>query len=526
VSDSFETEKTQVTDPAVMRAKARVGQVLKNKWHLDVLLGVGGMAAVYAATHRNGSRAAVKLLHPELSTNGLVRARFLREGYVANAVGHDGAVKVIDDDEAEDDSLYLVTELLDGETLEDRRLRHGGCLDVGEVLCLTDRILDVLAAAHAKGIVHRDIKPDNVFITRAGQVKVIDFGIARLREARATKSATRSGAAMGTPAFMPPEQARGLWDEVDARSDIWALGATMVNLLTSRLLHEARSVNEQMMYSMTKKSPSLESMLPGAHPEVCRIVNRALAFDKNRRWRDARRMQDAVRGAYYSLYGRPIDGAPRMSVPDSVPNRTLSGSKTPTPVPREQTTARPVESISRNAPTVARPRRSRLSAAALIAGAAALGVALTAAVWMVTASSRQDAAAPASVPVRVAESPALAMDPSASAPAPQSSPTTLAPATSGLPIFTLPPLPSAGVFGRAATPAAAATHTPAAAASHTRPATAASVMPVLPPSPYPPPVVLPPSPYPPPSPYRVVSCNPPFVVDHATGQKHFKIECL
>ena len=521
MSDSSEADKTEFTEPTVMRAKARVGQVLKNKWRLDILLGVGGMAAVYAATHRNGSRAAVKLLHPELSTNALVRARFLREGYVANAVGHEGAVKVIDDDEAEDDSLYLVTELLDGETLEDRRLRHGGCLDVGEVLCLTDRILDVLAAAHAKGIVHRDIKPDNVFITRAGQVKVIDFGIARLREARATKSATRSGVTMGTPAFMPPEQARGLWDEVDARSDLWALGATMVNLLTSRLLHEARSVNEQMMYSMTKKSPSLESMLSGANHDVCRIVNRALAFDKNHRWRDARRMQDAVRGAYYSIYGHTIDGATRMSVPDSVPNRTLPGSKTPTPAPREQTTARPVESISRNVPTVAKLRRSRLTAAALITGAAALGVALTAAVWMVTASSRQDAAAtPAAMPVRVTEAPALAADPSASAPQPTA--TLLAPAASTLPTFTLPPLPSAGIFGHAVAPATSAAHAPAASSSHPRPTTAASATPALPPSPYPPPVVLPPSPYPPPSPYRAVSCDPPFTIDLSTGQKHFK----
>ena len=326
---------------------------------------------------------------------------------------------------------------------------------------------------------------------------------------------------MGTPAFMPPEQARGLWDEVDGRSDLWALGATMVNLLTSRLLHEARSVNEQMMYSMTKKSPSLESMLPGANPDVCRIVNRALAFDKNRRWRDARRMQDAVRGAYYSIYGRPLDGAPQMSVPDSVPNRTLSGSKTPTPAPREQTTARPVESISRNAPTIARPRRSRLNAAALIAGAAALGVALTAAVWMVAASSHQDAAvAPLAAPARVAESHALATDPSASVPAPSSTSTTLAPAASALPTFTLPPLPSAGVFGHAAASAATATHAPA--ASHPRPTTTASATPVLPPSPYPPPVVLPPSPYP----YRAVSCNPPFIVDPSTGQKHFKIQCL
>src|SRR5271167_2970396 len=105
------------SDPLVARAQARVGSTLRDKWRLDVLLGVGGMAAVYAATHRNKSRAAVKVLHRELGANAEVRARFLREGYVANAVEHEGVVKVLDDDTAEDGSLFLVTELLDGETL-------------------------------------------------------------------------------------------------------------------------------------------------------------------------------------------------------------------------------------------------------------------------------------------------------------------------------------------------------------------------------------------------------------------------
>src|SRR5580700_9392234 len=213
---------TEFLDPLTVQARARVGQTLKGKWRLDVLLGVGGMAAVYGATHRNGSRVAVKILHPELSTNADVRARFTREGHAANAVGHEGAVKVIDDDVAEDGSLYLVTELLDGETLEDRRVRSGGRLSEDEVLSVADQLLDVLAAAHAKGVVHRDIKPANIFLSRSGQLKVLDFGIARLRELSTGGSlATKSGSAMGTPAFMSPEQARGLWNEVDGRSDVW-----------------------------------------------------------------------------------------------------------------------------------------------------------------------------------------------------------------------------------------------------------------------------------------------------------------
>ena len=151
---------TRLTDPTVMRAQTRIGQVIKEKWRLDVLLGVGGMAAVYAATHRNGNRVAIKILHPELSTHHQVRTRFLREGYVANAVGHEGAVRITDDDVTEDGSAFLVMELLDGETLEDRRVRSGGRLDEDEVLSLADQLLDVLVAAHAKGVIHRDLKPD------------------------------------------------------------------------------------------------------------------------------------------------------------------------------------------------------------------------------------------------------------------------------------------------------------------------------------------------------------------------------
>ena len=250
---------TSVYDPLVMRARARVGHVLREKWRLDVLLGVGGMAAVYAATHRNGSRVAIKILHSELTINPQVRNRFLREGYVANAVGHEGAVKIIDDDTAEDGSLFMVTELLDGETLEDRRLRLGGQLSEDDVLSVADQLLEVLAAAHAKGVVHRDIKPENVFLTRAGQVKVLDFGIARLRELSSASTATKSGASMGTPAYMPPEQARALWDEVDARSDLWAVGATMFHLLSGKLVHDGRTANEMLLSAMTKAAPPLNS---------------------------------------------------------------------------------------------------------------------------------------------------------------------------------------------------------------------------------------------------------------------------
>jgi serine/threonine-protein kinase len=204
-----------VAEELILCAKRRIGRVLKEKWRLDALIGVGGMAAVYAATHRAGKRVAVKILHQSLAGLPEIRGRFLREAYVANEVDHPDAVSVLDDDIGEDGSVFLVMELLDGETVEERRLRSGNSLPAAEVLWIADKLLDVLAAAHDKEIVHRDIKPENAFWTRQGALKVLDFGIARIRTLGGGIP-TRSGTLLGTPAFMPPEQARGCWAEVGA----------------------------------------------------------------------------------------------------------------------------------------------------------------------------------------------------------------------------------------------------------------------------------------------------------------------
>ena len=283
-------------DSPTTRSHARIGLVLRDKWRLDDLLGVGGMAAVYAATHvNNGRRGAIKLLHPELAVNDEVRGRFLREGYAANKVEHPGTVAVLDDDVTEDGAVYLVMELLEGETLEARR-EATSFLHPADVLPIIDRILDVLVAAHAKGIVHRDLKPDNVFLCSDGVVKVLDFGIARVREASGGGRQTMANAGpMGTPAYMPPEQARGRWSEVDARSDLLAVGATMFTLLTGLLVHEAETVNELLLAAMTKPAPPLASVMPGVSPELAEVVDRALAYAQEDRWADAATMQSALR---------------------------------------------------------------------------------------------------------------------------------------------------------------------------------------------------------------------------------------
>jgi serine/threonine protein kinase len=170
-------------------------------------LGIGGMAVVYAATHRNKKRFAVKLLHADLSINMEIRSRFLREGYVANTVNHPAAVAMLDDDVAEDGVAFLVMELLEGAAVDVLCEVHGERLPLPAVLSIADQVLDVLVAAHAKSVVHRDIKPANVFVTTDGSVKVLDFGIARLRGISSEQFATIGGTVFGTPAFMAPEQA-------------------------------------------------------------------------------------------------------------------------------------------------------------------------------------------------------------------------------------------------------------------------------------------------------------------------------
>jgi serine/threonine protein kinase len=296
----------ETVDPKLAEARGRVGSVVGGKWQLDQVIGVGGMAAVYAATHRNGHRVAIKVLHRLLSSDPEIRRRFLREGYAANKVEHPGTVKVHDDGFVEDGSVFLVMELLNGESLDARAERLGGGLDLPELLTVADQLLDVLAAAHDAGVVHRDIKPENVLMTTEGTIRVLDFGIARLREQTPGATSTWAGVMMGTPAFMAPEQARGAWDEVDAQTDLWAVGATMFTLLSGRLVHEAVTTQEMLVAAMVKPARSLKTVAPNRSPAVIAVIDRALAFDKKERWPDARAMQQAVRTAHEIALGRPM----------------------------------------------------------------------------------------------------------------------------------------------------------------------------------------------------------------------------
>jgi serine/threonine protein kinase len=297
------------TEETEHRAREQVGKTLNGKYHLDQLLGVGGMAAVYAATHRNGHRVAIKLLYPELTLSKDVLTRFIREGYAANRVGHPGAVRVLDDDKTDDGSVFLVMELLEGEAVDAIHASRGMRLVVADLLPWMDQLLDVLTAAHQQDIVHRDIKPENLFITWAGTLKVLDFGIARMKSSP-NASVTRTGNQFGTPPFMSPEQALGRMKEIDSRSDLYAAGATMFFLLTGEDVHPAESANEMLVLAATRPARSLASILPDIPAPVARVVDRALAFDREERWQDARAMQTALREAYLEVFGEAIPSVP------------------------------------------------------------------------------------------------------------------------------------------------------------------------------------------------------------------------
>lgn len=279
------------------------GTTLCNRWRVLRELGRGGMSTVYEAEDADGTRVAIKVLHPVLARNPRTRERFFREGRLA--VGHPDAVRVLESREAPDGRLLLVMELLEGQTLRKRCEIAGGKLEAGEVLLVGDRVLQVLAAAHAKGIFHRDIKPENVFLTSMGGVKVLDFGIAAFRdEALQDASITQSGAALGTPAFMAPEQARGLQAQVDARTDLWALGATLFYCLTGRHVHEeALTANEAVIFSATQRAPRLGKFRPDLARDVGIVVDRALAFAPGERWPNADAMREAVIVAGQRLAG-------------------------------------------------------------------------------------------------------------------------------------------------------------------------------------------------------------------------------
>ena len=367
-------------DRLAQRALRRLGSSLLGKYTLKRVIGIGGMAAVYAGVHRNGHSVAVKVLHERLASEPEIERLFRREAQLANRIAHPGVVPVIDDDVTEDGCIFLVMPLLEGETVRARAERDGGTLPLAEVMVIAHAALGALGAAHGEKIVHRDIKPENLFVTLAGEVKVLDFGIGRFFETNdAGASATRSGRAIGTPAFMAPEQALGRTRDIDGRVDVWALGATMFALLSGTNVHAGETCAETTVLAATRPAPLLASAAPNVPRAVCAVVDRALTFDKHDRWESAEAMARGLLDACRASLGVPLDALPpvlarQLDTLDGVEaQRTFLPSSEPTgaTLPTGLAPTRPASGESPVAPRRA-PHRLALGAGVALMVAAAM----------------------------------------------------------------------------------------------------------------------------------------------------------
>jgi len=292
-------------DPDEELAAQRIGTQI-GTWTLERVLGVGSMASVFLARRADGCVAAVKVLHAHLAAFDELRKRFLREGPIGSALAAvgplcEGLPQVMESGVSEEGAAYLAMEVLEGETVFDRMARLG-TLPVAEVLELADKVLAVLMVAHDHGVVHRDLKPENLHVGNDGRVKVLDFGIARVLDALPDgmaalpeKTATKTGVALGSCEYMAPEQASGDVREIDGRTDLFGLGATMFRLLAGRLIHGELEGTRLLIAAATEKAPALAAWAPGVPPAVGAVVDLALAFEKARRYPSAAAMRSDVR---------------------------------------------------------------------------------------------------------------------------------------------------------------------------------------------------------------------------------------
>ncbi|MBN2193324.1 MAG: protein kinase [Polyangiaceae bacterium] len=258
-----------------------VGQVLGDKYRIVRLIGRGGMGTVYEARHDLlGRRFAIKVVHEELNTNTEAMARFRREALAAGALESENIAAVVDFGQTPEGVSYIVMEFLEGQDLASF-LEHAGRLSVTRAVSLAMQACRGLHAAHAKNIVHRDLKPENLFLTRRGDgtdlLKVLDFGIAKLCDVKnEAATVTKTGAAIGTCFYMSPEQARGARD-VDTRTDIYAVGVILYELLSGRRPHEGRSLNEVFYSILSREPPRLNTLRDGLPEGLCELVHRTMA---------------------------------------------------------------------------------------------------------------------------------------------------------------------------------------------------------------------------------------------------------
>lgn len=276
--------------------RPEVGQLINGKYRLTRLIGEGGMGSVFEATHEYlGSSVALKFLNPLLAERDGLRARFLQEARVSASIRSPHVVQVSDVDQTPLGLPYLVMELLEGESLQQTLNQHGR-LPLGTALEYAAQILNGLEVAHARSIVHRDLKPDNVFIVPTPQgplLKLLDFGIAKLKTTAESRGLTRHGAVMGTPEYMSPEQATSA-DTADHRSDLYAAGVILFEMISGVRPVDVDEPHVMAAMVMSGRMRRLADVVPSVPTALSDAVARALAGRPDDRFASAAEMRGAI----------------------------------------------------------------------------------------------------------------------------------------------------------------------------------------------------------------------------------------
>jgi serine/threonine protein kinase len=269
-----------------------VRRAFDGRYEIDREIGKGGNARIYLARDPEGHQVALKILHPELLVS-VAADRFLREIKLASQLNHPHIARLLDSGER-DWLVYYVMTYLEGPTLRESLARVGQ-LSISETVRIAGDLLDALDHAHKRGIVHRDMKPDNVVLASNGAV-LLDFGIARAVAASGSDRLTRSGIAVGTSTYMSPEQITAL-QEIDLRSDLYSLAVVLFECLAGQPPFTHRNEAVVLQLHLTQPAPDVRDLRPDTPPELAAGIARALAKTPAERWASAADMRDALAAA-------------------------------------------------------------------------------------------------------------------------------------------------------------------------------------------------------------------------------------